>query len=85
MSCFVYTSPEGKSDILTKHNESVLHRWIEHELVVIFITYYTFDVHLMGVCMFTLGTLVYKRVVQAMWSLFRDHIAWDHIETNHSM
>ncbi len=32
------------------------------------------------VCMFTLGTILYKKVVPAMWSPFRDHIAGDHIK-----
>ncbi len=49
-----------------KDDECVLHRWIEHEFVVVFITYYTFDVDLMGFCMFTLETILYKKVVPAM-------------------
>ncbi len=31
-------------------------------------------------CKFTLETILYKKVVPAMWSPFRDHIAGDHIK-----
>ncbi len=31
------TTSEDESDIATKINESILHRWIEHEFVVVFI------------------------------------------------
>ncbi len=31
-------------------------------------------------CRFTLGTILYKKVVPAMWSPFRDHTAGDHIK-----
>ncbi len=54
-------SLEDESDILTKNNECVLHRWIEHKCVVVFITYYTFDVDMMAFCMFILGTMFYKK------------------------
>ncbi len=33
---------EDQSDMPTKNNECGLHRQIEHEFVVVFITYYTF-------------------------------------------
>ncbi len=36
-------------------------------------------------CSFTHGTILYKKVVPAMWSPFRDYIAGDHITTSHSM
>ncbi len=39
---------------------------IEDKFVVVFITYYTFDVDLMFFCMFKLGTILYKNVVPAM-------------------
>ncbi len=52
MSCFCVgisdKSTEDESDIPTKNNESVLHRWIQHSFVVVFITlYYTFNFDLM--------------------------------------
>ncbi len=40
-------SLEDESDIHAKNNECVLNRQIENEFVVIFITYYPFDVDLM--------------------------------------
>ncbi len=48
------------------NNENSLHKWIEHEFVVVFITYCTFDVDLMDLCRFTLGTILYNKVVPAM-------------------
>ncbi len=69
MSCFCIgylMSPEDESNIPTKNNEYVLHRQIEHEFVVVFITYYTFHVDLREFCRFTLGTILYKNVVPAM-------------------
>ncbi len=38
----------------------------EHEFGVVFITYSTFDVDWMEFCMFTLGTILYNKVVPAM-------------------
>ncbi len=35
---------------------------IEHEFVAVFITYYTFDVGLIGFCMFTLGIILNNKV-----------------------
>ncbi len=58
-------SLEDELDIPTKNNECVLHSWIEHECIV-FITYYTFDVDLIDCYRFTLGTILYKKVVPAM-------------------
>ncbi len=83
MSCFctgISMSLEDESDIFTKNNECVLHRHIE--FVLVFITYYTFDVDFMDFCKFTLGTTLYNNVVPAMRSSLRDHIAVDHIKTN---
>ncbi len=86
---FVYgylSSPEDEWDISTKSNECVLHRQIEHEFFVV-ITYWrhcTFEVDLMD-CMFTLGSILYNKVVPAIWSPFKDHIWGDHIETSHSI
>ncbi len=40
-----HMSLEDESDIPTKNNKCVLHRWIEDDFV--FITYYTFDFDLM--------------------------------------
>ncbi len=34
----------------------------------------------MDFCSFTFGTILCKKVVPAMWSSFRDHIAGDHIK-----
>ncbi len=65
-SCFSLISPEDESDIPTKTNECVLHRWIEHEFVVVFITYYTGDVDFRDLFRFTLGIILYKKVVPAM-------------------
>ncbi len=67
-------SPDDDSDIPIKTNECVLLRWIKHEFVVVFIAYHTFDVDLMDFCTFTLGTILCKNVMPAMWSPFRDHI-----------
>ncbi len=50
-------SMEGASDIPTKNNECVLHRHIDHEFVVVFITYYTFDLDMMDV--------LYRKVLPA--------------------
>ncbi len=50
----------------TKNNERVLHTFIEHKFVVVFITYYTFDVGLRDFWRFTLGTILYKKVVSIM-------------------
>ncbi len=61
-----------------QNNECILHSWIEHEFVVVFIAYYTFDVDLMDLYRFTFGTILCKNVVQTMWSPFRDHIVWYH-------
>ncbi len=37
--------------------------------VLVFITYYTFNVDLMDIYKFILETILYKKVVPAMWSL----------------
>ncbi len=48
---------------------------------VFIIAYYTFDVNLEDLfCSFTLRTIFYKKILPAMWSLFSDHIAEDHIK-----
>ncbi len=84
MSCFgVGISDEfgGLIRYWYKNNECVLHRQIEHLFAIVFITNYTFDVNLMDFFyMFTLGTIVYKKVVPVMWSPFKYHIAGDHIK-----
>ncbi len=54
------------SDIPTQNNECVLHRWMEHDFGVVFITYNTFHIDLMDFYMFTLGTILYKKVVPSM-------------------
>ncbi len=40
-----------------------------------FITYYTFDVDLIQFFRFMFGRILYKKVMTAMWSPLRDHIA----------
>ncbi len=61
-----FTYPLNSSNIIHKHNSCVLPRLIKHEFVVDFITYLTFDVELIDFCMFSLGTILYKKVVPAM-------------------
>ncbi len=60
---------------LCKNSSCILHRYIEHEFLVAFITYYTFDVALWRwtFCRFTVGNISYKDVVPAMWCQFTDH------------
>ncbi len=54
-------SPEDESDIPTKNNELVRHKQIEHEFVVVFITYYTFDVDLINyLFVYTWNYFVYE-------------------------
>ncbi len=67
-------SLQNKSDLPTKNNECVLHRWIKHNFIVVYIIYYTFDEGLMNYCRFTRGTILYKKIVSAMCP-FRDDIA----------
>ncbi len=43
-----------------------------------FIIYYTFNVDLIGFYRFTLGTILYKKLVPAMRYPCRDHLAGDH-------
>ncbi len=62
MSCFV----QRDIDIITEKNECVFYIQIEHEFVVVFIAFYTYDVDLTDFCRFTLGTILYKKVVPAM-------------------
>ncbi len=54
-------------------------------LVCGFITYYIFDVDLIDFCRFTLGAISYNKVVSAMWSPFRDHIAGYHIKRSNKL
>ncbi len=85
MSCFcIGISGESRGRVTYPYQKQY-HRLIEHKFVDVFIAYYTFDVDLMDFCMFKLGTILYKKVVPAIYSPFRDHIASDHIKTSHIM
>ncbi len=46
--------PQDESNIPIQNNECDLRRLIVHEFVVVFITYYTFDIDLMHFCTFML-------------------------------
>ncbi len=52
--------------LVYKKNKQVFNLSLENTSIVVFLIYYTFDVDLMEFCMFTLGTILYKKVVPAM-------------------
>ncbi len=64
---------------LTKNNQCVLHRKIEHDRLYIWCW---FDVFFVGL---HFEIFLNKKVVPAMWSPFRDHIAGNHLKASHSM
>ncbi len=67
------TSLVDKLYITTQENICALHRQLEHKFVVIFITYYIFDVDLMDFCRFILAIILSKKVVPPVISIERSH------------
>ncbi len=86
---FVYgylSSLEDESYILIQKTMNVFStdRFNMSLLLFLLHTIYKFDDDLMYFCRFTLQTILHKKMPD-MWSLFRDHTAGDHIQTNYSM
>ncbi len=77
-------SPDCESDIPTKNNGYVSTDGLNTSLLLL-LFYITFDGDLVDFCKFTYGSILYKKVVPAMWSPLRDHIAGDHMKTSSSM